>query len=103
MSACSATRSRRGSTTISLVPRRRACLKNDDATGWFAVVFVPARIATSAFTTSPYVVETAPEPTPSNSAATLDAWHRRGGWSPLLVPQPPRGSFLEREDSPLLL
>src|ERR671927_383972 len=52
-------RSRRGSTTISFVPRRRACLKNDDATGWFAVVFVPARIATSALTMSPYVVDTA--------------------------------------------
>src|SRR3712207_7886439 len=41
MSAWSAIRSRRGSTTISLVPRRRACLKNDEATGWLAVVLVP--------------------------------------------------------------
>ena len=53
MSAWSAIRSRRGSTTISFVPRRLACLKKLDATGWFAVVFVPARIATSALTMSP--------------------------------------------------
>jgi hypothetical protein len=39
-------------------------LKKLEATGWLAVVFVPARIATSALMTSPYVVETAPEPTP---------------------------------------
>jgi len=38
---------------MSFVQRRRACLKNDEATGWLAVVFVPARIATSALTTSP--------------------------------------------------
>src|SRR5918911_5328315 len=101
MSAWSAIRSRRGSTTISLVPRRLACLKNDDATGWLAVVLVPARIATSALTTSPYVVETAPEPTPSNSAATLDAWHRRVQWSTLLVPKPARISFWNRYASSL--
>ena len=53
MSAWSATRSRRGLTTINFVPRRLACLKNDEATGWLAAVFVPARIATSAFTMSP--------------------------------------------------
>jgi hypothetical protein len=46
-------RSRRGSTTISRVPRRRACLKKVAATGWFAVVFEPVRIATSALTMSP--------------------------------------------------
>jgi hypothetical protein len=38
---------------MSFVPRRRACLKNDEATGWFAVVFVPARMATSALMMSP--------------------------------------------------
>jgi hypothetical protein len=52
-SACSAIRSLRGSTTISFVPRRLACLKNEEATGWFAVVFVPARIATPALMMSP--------------------------------------------------
>ena len=89
-------RSRRGSTTISFVPRRRACLKNDEATGWLAVVFVPARIATSALMMSPYVVDTAPDPTPSNSAATLEAWHSRVQWSMLFVPKPARISFWKR-------
>jgi hypothetical protein len=66
-----------------------------------AVVFVPARIATSALTMSPYVVETAPEPTPSKRAATLDAWHRRVQWSTLLVPKPARISFWNRYASSL--
>src|ERR671918_1378513 len=101
MSAWSAIRSRRGSTTIIFVPRRLACLKNDEATGWLAVVLVPARIATSALTMSPYVVDTAAEPTPSNSAATLDAWHRRVQWSTLLVPKPARISFWKRYASSL--
>ena len=95
-SAWSAIRSRRGSTTISFVPRRLACLKNEEATGWLAVVFVPARIATPALMMSPYVVETAPEPTPSSSAATLDAWHSRVQWSTLFVPKPARISFWKR-------
>ena len=79
-----------------VVPARRACLKNDDATGWFAVAFEPAMMITSALTTSPYVVDTAPEPIPSNSAATLDAWHRRVQWSTLLVWKPVRISFWKR-------
>ena len=78
------------------VPWRRACLKNEDATGWLAVGLEPVMITTSALTTSPYVVETAPEPTPSNNAATLEAWHSRVQWSTLLVPKPVRMSFWKR-------
>jgi hypothetical protein len=36
-----------------VVPFRRACLKNDDATGWLAGVLVPVTMATSALITSP--------------------------------------------------
>src|SRR3954465_10782296 len=79
-----------------VVPCRWACLKNEDATGWLAGALLPATIATSALMTSPYVVDTAPEPTPSNRAATLDAWHRRVQWSTLLVPKPARISFWKR-------
>ena len=84
-----------------VVPARRACLKNDDATGWFAVAFEPVMMITSALITSPYVVETAPDPIPSNSAATLDAWHRRVQWSTLLVWKPVRISFWKRYASSL--
>src|SRR4029450_12453304 len=45
---------------------------------------------------------TAPEPTPSSSAATLDAWHRRVQWSTLLLPKPVRTSFWNRYASSLL-
>ena len=40
--------------------------------------------------------ETAPEPTPSMSAATEDAWQSRVQWSTLLVPNPWRTSFWNR-------
>src|ERR687894_1675938 len=81
---------------ITVVPRRRACLKNDEATGWLAVVLLPVTIATSALRMSPYVVETAPEPIPSNSAATLEAWQSRVQWSTLLVWNAVRISFWKR-------
>ena len=79
-----------------VVPWRWACLKKDAATGWLAGALLPATIATSAFTTSPYVVDTAPEPMPSKRAATLDAWHSRVQWSTLLVWKPVRMSFWKR-------
>ncbi len=53
-------------------------------------------MATSALRMSPYVVDTAPEPIPSNSAATLEAWHSRVQWSTLLVRKPARSSFWKR-------
>ena len=79
-----------------VVPRRLACLKNDDATGWLAVALLPVMIATSELSTSPYVVDTAPEPMPSNSAATLEAWQSRVQWSTLLLRKPVRTSFWNR-------
>ena len=79
-----------------VVPFRLACLKKLEATGWLAVELLPATIATSALITSPYVVDTAPEPIPSNSAATLEAWHSRVQWSTLLVWKPVRISFWKR-------
>ncbi len=79
-----------------VVPRRLACLKNDDATGWLEVALLPVMIATSELSTSPYVVETAPDPMPSNSAATLEAWHSRVQWSTLLLRKPVRTSFWNR-------
>src|SRR4051812_18462157 len=85
-----------------VVPLRRACLKNDDATGWLAVALLPVMSATSALATSPYVVETAPEPMPSNSAATLLAWQRRVQWSTLLDVNAVRISFWKRYASSLL-
>ncbi len=39
---------------------------------------------------------TAPEPIPSISAATEEAWQRRVQWSTLLVPKPVRTSFWNR-------
>ncbi len=53
-------------------------------------------MTTSALATSPYVVDTAPEPTPSKSAATDDAWHSLVQWSTLFVPNPVRRSFWKR-------
>src|SRR4029077_20502008 len=81
---------------MMVVPLRRACLKKLEASGGFAVVLLPVTIATPAFLMSPWVVETAPEPIPSNSAATLEAWHSRVQWSTLLVWKPVLISFWKR-------
>ena len=53
-------------------------------------------ITTSALATSITGFETAPEPMPSSSATTLDAWHRRVQWSTLLLRKPVRTSFWNR-------
>src|ERR1700683_2164941 len=79
-----------------VVPLRLASLKNLEATGWLAGALLPVMIATSALITSPYVVDTAPEPIPSNSADTLEAWHSRVQWSMLLVWKPVLISFWKR-------
>ena len=50
----------------------------------------------SAFMASVNGAETAPEPTPSISAATDEAWQSRVQWSTLLVPKPCRISFWKR-------
>src|SRR6185295_18230343 len=77
-------------------------LKKVAATGWLAVVLVPAHSATSAFLMSPNTLVTAPEPMPSSNAATDDAWHRRVQWSTLLVRKTARTSFWNRYASSLL-
>jgi hypothetical protein len=87
---------RRGSITTSFVPWRTAFLIQVAATGWFTVGLAPMTITTSACVTSITGLLTAPEPMPSSSAATLDAWHSRVQWSTLLLPKPSRTSFWNR-------
>src|SRR4029079_15868648 len=71
----------RGSITISSAPRLAACLKKVAATGWFSVGLAPITKMTSEFLHSLKVADTAPEPTPSISAATprtrADPFHQR--------------------------
>ena len=100
--AWSASCGRCGSTTSNFVPRFAACLKKVAATGWLLVALVPHSRATSLFSMSRKVVDTAPEPIVSISAATELAWHRRVQWSTLLVPKPTRTSFWNRYASSLL-
>ena len=87
---------RRGSATTSFAPRFTAFLIQVAATGWFEVGLEPMRKMTSALATSDTWFETAPEPMPSSSAATDEAWHRRVQWSTLLEPKPVRTSFWKR-------
>ncbi len=63
--------------TINSAPRLAACLKKVAATGWFSVGLAPITTITSEFLHSLKEADTAPEPTPSSSAATEDAWHSR--------------------------
>src|SRR3954468_8088292 len=86
---------------MSFAPRSTAFLIHVGATGWFEVGLAPMRKITSACSTSETWFDTAPEPTPSSSAATEDAWQRRVQWSTLLVPKPVRTSFWKRYASSL--
>ena len=83
----------RGSANTMRAPRWAAFFIQVAATGWFAVGFEPMMKIKSACATSLTWLLTAPEPTPSNSAATLDAWHRRVQWSTLFDPKPVRTNF----------
>ena len=87
---------RRGSQTINLVPLLAAFFIQVAATGWFTVGLAPMRITTSATVTSITGFDTAPEPMPSSSATTDDAWQRRVQWSTLLLRKPVRTSFWKR-------
>src|SRR6185295_14244070 len=87
---------------ISLAPFFTAFLIQVAATGWFDIGFAPIRKITSARATSFTWFDTAPEATPSISAATLEAWHRRVQWSTLLQPKPVRTSFWKRYASSLV-
>ncbi len=94
--ACRAMSVRRGSASTSFAPRCTAFLIHVAATGWFEVGLEPMRKMNSAFATSETWLDTAPEPMPSSSAATDEAWHRRVQWSTLFEPKPVRTSFWKR-------
>ena len=78
------------------MPRLTAFLIHVAATGWFTTGLAPIRRTTSASRTSITGFDTAPEPMPSRSAATLDAWQSRVQWSTLFEPKPVRTSFWNR-------
>ena len=83
----------RGSASTNLLPALAAFFIQVAATGWLAVGFEPMMKISSACATSLTGLLTAPDPTPSSKAATLEAWHRRVQWSTLLLPKPVRTSF----------
>src|SRR4029077_391210 len=86
----------RGSMTISLAPRFTAFLMKVAATGWLPVGLAPMTTITSASSAAENGAVTAPEPIPSQSGDTHEAWHGRVQWSTLLVQKPERTSFWNR-------
>src|SRR5205085_3297358 len=80
----------------SFAPRLAAFLMYVAATGWFTVGLAPITMMTSASMAAANGADTAPEFSPSISAATDDAWHSRVQWSTLLEPKPVRTSFWNR-------
>ena len=87
----------RGSMTMSLAPRSlTAFLMKVAATGWFTVGFAPMTMMTSASSAAENGADTAPELSPSISAATEEAWQSRVQWSTLFEPKPVRTSFWKR-------
>ncbi len=83
----------RGSSSTKRAPRATAFLMWLAATGWLAVGLAPMIQIVSACCTSDTGLLTAPEPKPSSSAATLEAWHRRVQWSTCGLPSTVRTSF----------
>ena len=67
----------RGSASTILAPRLAAFFIQVAATGWLDVGLEPMIKIKSACSTSLTWLLTAPEPTPSSKAATLEAWHKR--------------------------
>ncbi len=63
--------------TMSVAPRFTAFLKKVAATGWFSVGLAPMTMMTSASLAAVKGAVTAPEPMPSISAATEEAWQSR--------------------------
>ena len=92
----------RGSANTILAPRLAAFFIHVAATGWFVVGLEPMTKIRPACSTSLTWLLTAAEPTPSNSAATLEAWHKRVQWSTLLEPKPVRTNFWNKYASSLL-
>ena len=86
----------RGSASTILAPALAAFFIQVAATGWLEVGLEPITRISSAWATSFTWLLTAPEPTPSSKAATLEAWHSRVQWSTLLEPKPVRTSFWNR-------
>ena len=82
--------------TTSRAPFFVACLKKVAATGWFSVGLAPMTMMRSALSASLKGAVTAPEPMPSISAATEEAWQSRVQWSTLFEPKPVRTSFWNR-------
>ena len=58
--------------------------------------FVPYPLAEGALRDAIAKVRQKPEPMPSSSAATLEAWQSRVQWSTLLLPKPVRTNFWKR-------
>jgi hypothetical protein len=83
----------RGSASTIFAPFLAAFFIQVAATGWLDVGLEPITKTRSECSTSLTWLLTAPEPTPSSSAATLEAWHSRVQWSTLLEPKPVRTSF----------
>src|SRR3546814_7191529 len=68
-----------------LAPRLAAFFRKVAATGWFCPGRAPMMIMQSLSLAAMKGAVTAPEPMPSLSAATEEAWHSRVQWSTLLV------------------
>ena len=68
-----------------LAPRLAAFLRKVAATGWFCSGRAPMMIMQSLSLAAVKGAVTAPEPMPSISAATEEAWQSRVQWSTLLV------------------
>ena len=96
MSARAEVRVKRGSTWITLPPRRCASTTKRKATGWFSAMLEPITSTQSAFSRSQRAMVAAPRPNVAPKLGTDEECQIRAWFSMLTTPRPPPKNFLMR-------
>ncbi len=86
----------RGSTTITLAPRRCAFLMRSAAMGCDSLVLEPMMRTASAVSRSSNEFVIAPLPSDCRRPVTVEAWQSRAQWSTFCVPITARMNFWKR-------
>ena len=96
MSHSAPVRVKRGSTWISVAPRRLASTRKRKAIGWFSAMLEPMTTTTSEFAMSQRAIVAAPRPKEVPKLGTEEECQIRAWFSIVTMPSPPPKSFLIR-------
>ena len=96
MSARAEVRVKRGSTWMTVAPRRLASTTKRNAIGWFSAMLEPMITITSEFSRSQRAMVAAPRPKDVPKLGTEEECQMRAWFSMFTTPSPPPSSFLMR-------